>query len=184
VRGEAEWQNAGAKDTFYVPREGEMLYNVKSRIRVEKKINLELPDIARRLKSLTLPDVEAVVGIATGGVTFAGMVAFWLEKPLHIIHLNYRDEKNHPRYEKPKLLQPFASDSIRLNKESQSHVTPTKNAKHLLLVDDVSVSGKTLETAKSFLADFQTTTLVIKGRADFVLYPDIRACILLPWRDL
>jgi uncharacterized protein len=156
--------------------------------KIETKVRLELPDIARQLKSLTLPDVDAVVGIATGGVAFASIVAFWLEKPLHIIHLNYRDETNKPRHEKPKLLKPFEVNSNTFNKGSLSEVErqPLANGepKHILLVDDVSVSGATLETAKQLLPNFQTTTLVIKGKADFVLYPDVRACILLPWRDL
>jgi hypoxanthine phosphoribosyltransferase len=171
----------------------------------ETKVKLELPDIARKLKGLTLPDVDAVIGIATGGVAFATMVAFWLEKPLHIIHLNYRDENNHPRHAKPKLLKPFDINPTTFNKgiyplanselsiirgcnplEPQRAETFETNdsAAHLLLVDDVSVTGSTLETAKKFLPDYITTTLVIKGKADFVLYPDVRACILLPWRDV
>jgi uncharacterized protein len=149
---------------------------------VETKIRLELPDIAQKLKSLTLPDVDSVIGIATGGVAFASIVAFWLEKPLHIIHLNYRDENNTPRHDKPKLLEPFELDSNTFNKGINPLVCGEPN--HILLVDDVSVSGATLETAKEFLPDFHITTLVIKGKADVVLYPDVRACILLPWRDL
>lgn len=160
----------------------------------ETKVRLELPDIAHKLKSLTLPKVDAVVGIATGGVAFATMVAFWLEKPLHIIYLNYRDEANKPRHEKPKLLKPFEIDSNTFNKglplDAAQGKHPLANSelaedssKHILLVDDVSVSGATLETAKQLLPNFQITTLVIKGKADFVLYPDVRACILLPWRD-
>lgn len=179
----------------------------------EAKVRLELPDIARKLKSLTLPDVDAVVGIATGGVAFASIVAFWLEKPLHVIHLNYRDEDNQPRHTKPKLLKPFDISLTTFGKEiyplqnsykhSEVNITrgynplepqltesfdenpnPTDNSvAHLLLVDDVSVTGATLETAKSLLPNFQMTSLVIKGKADFALYPDVRACILLPWRD-
>jgi uncharacterized protein len=143
--------------------------------------------MAQKLKRLTLPDVDAVVGIATGGVAFASIVAFWLEKPLHIIHLNYRDENNKPRHQQPELLKPFDVDSTTFNKgvyPLASGETTDDSSKHILLVDDVSVTGATLETAKKLLADYMTTTLVIKGKADFVLYPDVRACILLPWRDM
>jgi uncharacterized protein len=151
----------------------------------ETKVKLELPDIARKLKAMLLPEVDAVIGIATGGVAFATMVAFWLEKPLHVIHLNYRDEDNKPRHSQPTLLKPFTIDLTTFNKGIYPHVTLTDDsAKHILLVDDVSVTGATLETAKNLLPDFQPTTLVIKGKADFVLYPDVCACILLPWRDL
>ncbi len=147
----------------------------------ETKVRLELPDIARKLKSLMLPDVDAVVGIATGGVAFATMVAFWLEKPLHVIYLNYRDEANKPRHETPTLLKPFEIDSTTFNKGMNP--IAKGEPRRILLVDDVSVSGATLEIAKQLLPNFQVSTLVIKGKADFVLYPDVRACILLPWRD-
>jgi hypoxanthine phosphoribosyltransferase len=153
----------------------------------ETKVRLELPDIAQKLKSLTLPDVDAVVGVATGGVAFASIVAFWLEKPLHVIHLNYRDENNKPRHAKPTLLKPFELDSTTVNKGIYPLANGESNEtsrKHILLVDDVSVSGATLETAQGFLKGFQTTTFVIKGKADFVLYSDVSACILLPWRDI
>jgi uncharacterized protein len=147
----------------------------------ETKVKLELTAIAQKLKGLILPEVDAVVGIATGGVAFATMVAFWLEKPLHVIYLNYRDETNQPRYERPKLVKPFSGDSIRIKPLMTSTET---SAEHILLVDDVSVTGATLESAKRLLAEFQVTTLVIKGKADFVLYPELRSCILLPWRDV
>jgi hypoxanthine phosphoribosyltransferase len=158
------------------------------------KLKLELPDIARRLKNAVLPNVDAVVGVATGGVAFASMVAFWLEKPLHIIHLNYRDENNKPRHQQPTLLKPFASNSIIFNKGlpfdvaqgeplANSKLTDT-SANHILLVDDVSVTGATLETARKLLPDYTVTTFVLKGKADLVLYPEVRSCILLPWRDV
>ncbi len=162
---------------------------IQTKSRAETKVNLELPDIARKLKRLSLPDVDAVIGIAAGGVAFATMVAFWLEKPLHIVYLNYRDEKNRPRHAEPKLLKPFKVNFTTLNEglkplaKSEPTAKPTVTA-HLLLVDDVSVTGATLETAKTLLPDVQLTTLVIKGKADVVLYPDVRTCILLPWRDL
>jgi uncharacterized protein len=154
-------------------------------LETKPKVRLELPDIARKLKSLTLPDVDAVVGIATGGVAFASIVAFWLEKPLHVIHLNYRDENNKPRHAKPTLLRPFDIDSTTFKGiHPLANGEPTEDSsRHVLLVDDVSVSGATLEAARNLLAHFQTTTLVIKGKADFVLYPDVPSCILLPWRD-
>jgi uncharacterized protein len=144
-------------------------------------VKLELPDIARKLKQLNLPKVDAVIGIATGGVAFATMVAFWLEKPLHIIHLNYRDDTNQPRYVKPTLLKAFTVDAITFTPDAITFTPDT--APHILLVDDVSVSGATLEAAKHLLPNVGVTTLVIKGKADFVLYPEVGSCILLPWRD-
>jgi hypoxanthine phosphoribosyltransferase len=132
------------------------------------KLKLELPDIARRLKNTVFPDVDAVVGIATGGVAFASMVAFWLELPLYIMNVNYRNDSNRPQRAKPESLAPFILEQ----------------PQRLLLVDDVSVTGQTLEFAKSLLSTHTITTFVLKGKADSVLYPEVRSCILLPWRDV
>lgn len=133
---------------------------------MDEKVTLSLPEITQRLKSLHLPDVDSVVGIATGGTVPASLVAFHLEKPLFLIHLHYRDRANKPEHDQPRVLtQPI----------------PQGLGQHILLVDDVSVSGSTLQTAAAELTGCQITTLVMKGRADYVLFPEIAACVNWPW---
>ena len=78
-------------------------------------------------------------------------------------------DDNSPRYERPQLLGEFTLPS------------PDR---HLLLVDDVSVSGKTMALAKEVLADYQIVTLVMKGKADYVLFPEIAACVQWPWQPV
>ena len=53
---------------------------------------------------------------------------------------------------------------------------------HILLVDDVSVSGVTLSLALSLLKDFEVFTFVLKGQADYVLFPEIKECVNWPWK--
>lgn len=53
-----------------------------------------------------------------------------------------------------------------------------------MLVDDVSVTGQTLELARSLLAGWKLTTLVLKGKeADFVLFPEVASCVNWPWNE-
>ncbi len=52
----------------------------------------------------------------------------------------------------------------------------------LLLVDDVSVSGKTMKMAKEALAGNEVKTLALKGKADYVLFPEISECVKWPWK--
>ncbi|MEJ2505690.1 MAG: phosphoribosyltransferase, partial [Ignavibacteriaceae bacterium] len=59
---------------------------------------------------------------------------------------NYRDVQNNPIYDEPVIL-------------SQKNITNKK----VLLVDDVSVSGKTLEAAIKILQGNSITTLTLKG---------------------
>ena len=55
--------------------------------------------------------------------------------------------------------------------------------KLILLVDDVSVSGKTMAVALSQLKGLSVKTFAMKGKADYVLFPDIQDCVKWPWKE-
>jgi hypoxanthine phosphoribosyltransferase len=124
--------------------------------------------ISERLRSIRLPDADLVIGIGTGGIVPASLVAFHLHAELRIMVLNYRDENNNPRFETPAIL------SLPDDKEFRD--------KKILIVDDVSVSGKTLARARELLAEYQVETLTLKGKADYVLFPEIGDCVAWPWK--
>jgi hypoxanthine phosphoribosyltransferase len=125
-------------------------------------------EISTRLRALTLPETDLVIGIGTGGIVPASLVAFHLKCELQIITLNYRDESNTPRYENPVVVNMPEMPSLR--------------GKRMLLVDDVSVSGKTLNEALRYFEGLQIKTLTMKGRADYVLFPEIQDCVKWPWK--
>lgn len=133
---------------------------------VQEKVALDFLEIRTRLAGLELPLVEAVVGIATGGTVPASLVAYKLGVPLTLMQLNLRAEDNTPQRSKPELLAPFQPPEVG----------------HVLLVDDVSVSGRTLDVAKTLLPNHYVTTLVMKGRADHVLFPEVTSCVVWPWK--
>jgi hypoxanthine phosphoribosyltransferase len=130
-------------------------------------VPLSFREISERLKKTELPEIDLVIGIGSGGIVPAGFVAFHLNAELQVITLNYRDEQNNPRYDEPKILQ---------KPEWQL------DGKRILLVDDVSVSGKTMNTALELLKGFDVKTLAMKGKADFVLFPEIKECVKWPWK--
>ncbi|MBL7967788.1 MAG: hypothetical protein JNK09_12365 [Prolixibacteraceae bacterium] len=125
-------------------------------------------EISARLRSIVLPETDLVIGIGTGGIVPASLVAFHLGCDLHIITLNYRDETNTPRYDKPVVVN--------------MPELPSLQGKRILLVDDVSVSGKTLNEALLHFEGVQIKTLTMKGKADFVLFPEIQDCVKWPWK--
>lgn len=125
-------------------------------------------EISARLRSLSLPETDLVIGIGTGGIVPASLVAFHLGCELQIITLNYRDENNTPRYENP----------VVVNMPEM----PSLQGKRILLVDDVSVSGKTLHEALLHFQGLQIKTLTMKGKADYVLFPEIQDCVKWPWK--
>lgn len=130
-------------------------------------IPLSFHEISARLKQLDLPETDVVIGIGSGGIVPAGIVAFHLEAELHVMVLNYRDEQNTPRYDEPKVLQKPDWDL---------------KGKRILLVDDVSVSGKTMNAALQQLRGLNVKTLAMKGKADYVLFPEISDCVKWPWK--
>lgn len=130
-------------------------------------VPLSFKQITERLKKLDLPEFDLVIGIGSGGIPPATFVAFHLNTELQVMTMNYRDEKNNPRYDEPQLLNKPEWDL---------------KDKKILLVDDVSVSGKTMEAAKAQLAGFNVTTLAMKGKADYVLFPDVKECVKWPWK--
>lgn len=133
---------------------------------VQEKVALDFLEVRRRLAGLELPPVDTVVGVATGGTVPASLLAYKLGVPLTLMQLNLRAEDNTLQRPHPELLAPFGPPA----------------AGRVLLVDDVSVTGRTLEVAKALLPGLRVTTLVMKGRADFVLFPEVKSCVLWPWK--
>jgi len=131
------------------------------------KENISFSEIAKKIKNTQFPEVDWVVGIATGGIVPASLVAFHLGKPLHYIHINYRDQDNNPRYDSPKVIS-----------GSNTELVDQK----ILLVDDVSVSGKTFEIAVNQLPGNQIITFALKGNADIALFPEVKNCVNWPWK--
>lgn len=133
---------------------------------VNEKVVLNFLEIRARLEQLELPEIDLVVGIATGGSVPASLVAYKLNRPLSLVLLNYRAEDNTPQRAQPLLQAPFQPPEVQ----------------RVLLVDDVCVSGRTLDVARALLPRCKVTTLVMKGRADVVLFPEIERCVSWPWK--
>ena len=86
---------------------------------------------------------------------------------MSLIRINYRAEDNSPQRDAPEILEPFKLPA---------------DVKRILLVDDVSVSGQTLETAKKLLTGYDVTSFVLKGKGDLVVFPEIGECVAWPWK--
>lgn len=133
-----------------------------------ERVTIPLLEISRRIKGLALPKVDVVVGIATGGIAPASIIAHQFDRPLAILHINFRAIDNSPQRESPALLREM----------------PSIIGESVLLVDDVSVTGATLVLAMSLLQDRQVTTLVLKGKGDIILFPELATCVNWPWSGM
>ena len=135
-----------------------------------RMLSLSFTEISARLAGWKFPaGLEGIVGIASGGIVPAALVAQRLGLDLKIIVINYRDEANAPRYAEPKLL---------------SVVPDLGTWRRVLLVDDVYVSGKSWHAARVRLpAGAEVLPFVLKGQVDFALFRDLDGCVRWPWKS-
>ena len=136
---------------------------------MSEKTPLTFTAISERFDATELPEVDAVVGIQTGGRIPAILCAHRIKCELYMLPIHFRDPSNQPEFDEPII---FSEDFER---------PPTGS--RILLVDDVCVSGKTMETAKALLGEGYPSihTLVLKGKGDVVLFPEIKGCVAWPW---
>ncbi len=134
-----------------------------------EKTPLSFEAITKRFDETELPEVDAVVGIQTGGRIPAILCAYRLKCPLYMLPIHFRDDSNKPEFDEPII---FSEDFSR-----------PPEGQRVLLVDDVSVSGSTLDAARNLLGDQYASiqTLVLKGKGDVVLFPEIKGCVAWPW---
>lgn len=130
---------------------------------------LTLTFIQQRLDSYPIPHADLVIGIGRGGAMPAQMIAQKIGAKLLVVQVNYRDDENTPQREMPVFLE-----DLKVSVEKGSKI---------LLVDDVSVTGKTLQTVKEKLQGYEVVTFVFKGKADHVLFPEISTCVEWPWKE-
>lgn len=133
-------------------------------------VSLSFKKIVERIEQCRLPAVHYVLAIAEGGLVPASLVALKLKVPLGMIRIRFRDPGNRTLYTEPKVFE--------------EPVLP-RGVRSVLIVDDVSVTGKTLGLAKSRIPPrCKVRTCVLKGRADHVLFPELRTCVQWPWNRL
>ncbi|MFH1836973.1 MAG: phosphoribosyltransferase [Candidatus Omnitrophota bacterium] len=130
-------------------------------------IDLSFKDIFSRIEKAKLGDFDLVVGIKEGGLIPSILAAYKLNCALEFIKVRHRDENNEPIFDTPR---------------AESTKIKNGTAEKILIVDDVSVTGKTLDTVKKILGQSGVKTLVLKGKADHVLFPEIDGCVNWPWR--
>jgi xanthine phosphoribosyltransferase len=113
-------------------------------------------------------EIDGVVGIASGGVVPAALVAQRLGVGLRVIALSYRNEANQPRFGAPQLV---------------SDVPGVGGWKRILLVDDFYLTGKSWHAARAVLPKHvDVLPFVFVGDVDFALFRDAKGCCKWPWQ--
>ena len=123
-------------------------------------------EVMDRFRSITFEDeFDIIVAIANGGIVPASIINQRLQKEIHLLKINLRDEHQHPKYDQPKLLEP-----IDFNFRN----------KRILLVDDRIKTGSTIKLAKELMQEAQMIkTFAVNGNADYALFDE--DCFKFPW---
>ena len=110
-------------------------------------------------------DFDMIVAIANGGIVPAGIINQRLQKEVHLLRINLRDEYQHPKYDVPQLLAPVDFDF---------------KDKSILLVDDRIKTGSTIRLACELLKEARLIkTFAVNGTADYALFDE--TCFKFPW---
>jgi len=125
-----------------------------------------LSEIKKRIDEIHFQEgFDLLVAIERGGVNPAKLLSEKLNLAIKTIKINYRDDEHNIIRGEPKLLQEIGFNP--------------KN-KIVLLVDDVSRTGSTLEKAKRVLDTARLIkTCVVNGEADYSLYDE--ECFRVNW---
>jgi hypoxanthine phosphoribosyltransferase len=132
-----------------------------------RKINFS--QIIKAINDFSFPDVDLIVGIARGGVVPAALIGYRMKREVKFLSINYRDDDNVPLFRQPKVTMVIKGIA---------------RTTRVLLVDDVAVTGATLNTASKILLPCRVETMVLKGSADYVLFPKIKNCVQWPWANM
>jgi uncharacterized protein len=120
----------------------------------------------RALGEMAAERFDAIVAIAQGGVIPGALLQQEWGIPLSIVRINYRDDDNKPLF-----------DDARLLEEGPLPYT----GKRLLLVDDVSRTGRTMARAREYLNGNTIKTFLVNGKAHYRLF-DTEECLRMPWK--
>ena len=66
-----------------------------------------MEEVLERFRTIEFhDDFDMIVAIANGGIVPAGIINQRLQKEVHLLRINLRDEYQHPKYDAPQLLAP------------------------------------------------------------------------------
>lgn len=118
-----------------------------------------MEEVLERFRTIEFhDDFDMIVAIANGGIVPAGIINQRLQKEVHLLRINLRDEYQHPKYDAPQLLAP---------------VDFNFRGKSILLVDDRIKTGATIKLARELLKEARSIkTFAVNGTADYALFDE------------
>lgn len=125
-----------------------------------------MEEVLERFRTIEFhEDFDMIVAIANGGIVPAGIINQRLQKEVHLLRINLRDEYQHPKYDVPQLLRLWIS---------------TSRARISCWWTDRIKTGSTIRLARELLKDAcSIKTFAVNGTADYALFDE--TCFKFPW---
>lgn len=125
-----------------------------------------LNEVLERFRTISFSEeFDLIVAIANGGIVPAGIINQRLQKEIHLLRINLRDEYQRPKYDSPRLLTPVDFEV---------------KDKKILLVDDRIKTGATIRMACELMKEAAVIkTFAVNGTADYALFDE--PCFKFPW---
>ncbi len=123
-------------------------------------------EVIQRFREIDIPETfDMIVAIANGGIVPAAILAQRLELEVRLLRINWRDTRQKPKYDSPRLLAPIDFEY---------------RDRSILLVEDRVKSGTTVKYALKLLEGAGSIkTFAVNGKADYSLYDE--SCFKFPW---
>ena len=125
-----------------------------------------MEEVLERFRTIEFhDDFDMIVAIANGGIVPAGIINQRLQKEVHLLRINLRDEYQHPKYDAPQLLAPVDFDF---------------KDKSILLVDDRIKTGSTIHLACELLKEARLIKIfAVNGTADYALFDETSSYMII-----
>ena len=86
-----------------------------------------MEEVLERFRTIEFhDDFDMIVAIANGGIVPAGIINQRLQKEVHLLRINLRDEYQHPKYDAPQLLAPVDFEKKQSYRQTKQYNTITR----------------------------------------------------------
>ncbi|EPR70211.1 phosphoribosyltransferase family protein [Cyclobacterium qasimii] len=134
---------------------------------MKSSLDISFGAISDALHGFNFPEIDLVLGISEGGKAPAAMIAHQLGVTLKLINLGNKNDQGDFSLSSSEIEEVLEWDFFGHHR--------------ILIVDDVSITGKTLQLLKENVRADDVYTLVLFGEADHVLFPKVKSAVKLPW---
>lgn len=112
-----------------------------------------MEEVLERFRTIEFhDDFDMIVAIANGGIVPAGIINQRLQKEVHLLRINLRDEYQHPKYDAPQLLAPvdfnFRGKSILLVYNPQIQISAESETKRSIFREKDKTKRSKKESAQ------------------------------------